>query len=85
MKTSKQKAFWLAVIAGISGMASYIAVIPPSEQDNFISALVHLFPIGWRGEIGSVCRLIAVVSGIYATTNASHSGPDTNPKNDPNE
>ena len=80
---SKLRAKLLAALAGISGMLSYVATIPPSEQDHVVGLLVNVFPIGWRGEIGSICRLIAAIATFYAVYSAAHSGPNTPPANSP--
>lgn len=83
--TSKNKTLWLAIVTAVTGWLSYIAIVPPSEQDKFILVVLELCPPGHRGWVGSLLRAVAAFAGFYAMVHASKSGPQTDPKNLPNE
>lgn len=75
----------MAWIAGISAFISWLVSLPPENQDALIKPMIELTPLDWRPAIGLVSRVLATGSTIYAVYKAAHSGPQTPPKNNPNE
>jgi len=81
--STKIQALIAAGIAGIAGFINWLATVPPSQQEGWTAALVEMVPISWRPNVGLFTRFLMFATGIYATYKASHSGPQTPPKNPP--
>lgn len=81
--TSKVKTLWAAIIAGVTGLIAFLANTPPEQQDAVLGPFVAFLPVSWRPSIALFCRAISGAAGIYAAIHASHSGPQTPPKNPP--
>lgn len=83
--TTKVRALWSAILAGVAGFVSWLATVPPEQQSGWLAQLVEILPVSWRANVGLFTRFITFAVGIYAVYNASHSGPQTPPKNPPTE
>ena len=83
--TSKIQALVTAWVAGVSAFIAWLVSLPPESQTGLITPLIELAPLDWRPGIGLFTRAIATISTIYAVYSASHSGPQTPPKNPPTE
>lgn len=83
--TSKIKAFIAATGAAIVGYINWLVTVPPEQQAGALADMVNLIPIDWRPDVGLATRTLMFFLTIYATTAASHSGPQTPPKNPPTE
>lgn len=83
--TAKVRAIGAAVISGTSGFISWLATVPPEQQSGWLAQLVEITPLSWRPNVALFTRLVTYALGIYAVYSASHSGPQTPPKNPPTE
>jgi hypothetical protein len=83
--TTKIQAIVTAWIAGITSFIAWLVALPPESQDSVIKPLIELTPLHWRPTIGLISRGVATASTIYAVYKAAHSGPQSPPKNPPNE
>lgn len=83
--TSKIKALIAAALTAIAGFLNWLCTLPPEQQEGFAAQLVELVPLNWRPIVGVWTRTLVSLMGFYAIYAASHSGPQTPPKNPPTE
>ena len=75
--TSKNKAFWAALLAGLLTIAGIVAEMPTSLQNQ----IAQPFPEATRGYIGMMFLVLGWLGRTYATHQAAASGPQTPPVN----
>lgn len=85
LSTAKLRAFWSAVITGVAELLSHLASMPAEAQTGLLGQISDIFPVAWRGQISVLFTVISRVAGLYAIYSASHSGPQSPPKNPVNE
>lgn len=83
--TSKVQALIYGIASAVTGYVAYFIGLPPSLQTGILGDLIALAPYGWQPALASTGKTISTLTGIYATYKAAHSGPQTPPKNPPNE
>lgn len=76
-----------AIVSGwafaITSFISWLATVPPEQQSGMLAQFVEIVPVSWRPAVGLIAKAIASFSSIYGLYQASHSGPQTPPKNPP--
>lgn len=85
LNTAKVRALVFGSVGLITELLAHIANIPPEQQTQYIGMIVNVFPENWRATMGLICKTIARSAVLYAIYAASHSGPQTPPKNPPTE
>lgn len=83
MNTAKTKAVASGVVAAITSFIGWLATVPPEVQSGILAGLVDAVPVEWRPTVGLWARLFTFFSTVYMAYSASHSGPQTPPRNDP--
>lgn len=82
---SKLQSLLYGIGAAITGYVAYFIALPPQLQTGILGDLIALCPPSWQPAAGATAKTISTLAGLYATYKASHSGPQTPPKNNPNE
>lgn len=81
--TSKLQAILGGVLTGGFGFIAWLIALPPELQTGVLGQVVAMCPPAAQPAVGFWCKTFATIAGIYATYKASHSGPQTPPKNPP--
>jgi hypothetical protein len=83
--TNKIQALVYGILSGFTGWLAYFIALPPSLQTGMIGEITTILPASWQPVMAGFMKTVSVVSGIYMGYKAAHSGPQTPPKNPPNE
>lgn len=83
--THKIRAFVASVGSGLAYFINWLATIPPEQQSGWLAQLVDMTPVQYRPNVALFTRFVAFGLGTYAVMQASKSGPQTPPRNDPNK
>lgn len=81
--TPKIKAFIGAATTGVTGFLAFLANTPPSQQEGLLGALLGAIPVSARPEVAAIAKLVSECALAYGIYQASHAGPGTKPKTDP--
>lgn len=73
--TSKTLAITSGASSALLGFASYIADMPNSTQDALAGALVNLFPVAYRGTVGTILKALSMVA-LYTAIHYASKSPD---------
>lgn len=82
--TSRIQAITSGIVSAITTFIAWLATVPPQQQTDMLGVFLEAFPYEWRAPLGAWCKIIATLSGIYATVKAAQSGP-AQPPTPPNE
>ncbi len=83
--TTKIQALIAACVTGAASFVSWLATVPPEQQSGLLAQFVEIVPVTWRPGVGLAAKALGTFSTIYAVYKASHSGPQSPPKNSPLE
>lgn len=85
MNTHKVRALVATIAAGFLQFLESMASVPPEVQDGLLMQLVETVPITWRPNVILYSSLLKWLIGAYAVHQASKSGPESPPANNPNK
>lgn len=81
--TTKIQSLLYGIGAGLTGYIAYFIALPPSLQTGIMGQMIGIAPPSWQPVLAGTMKTASTVLALYATYKASHSGPQTPPKNPP--